>query len=67
MMDRNDVALSLLPHLIAQAGSTAAIEPAAHRRDVINQAFAWADTFIEVRVEHSSRGMAHMLANPVVE
>ena len=66
-MDRNDVALSLLPHLIAQAGSTAATASAAHRRDLINQAFAWADSFIEVRVEHSSRGMAHMIANPVVE
>ncbi len=62
-MDRNDLAFSLLPHLIAQAGAGADTEPA-HRRDVINQAFAWADSFIEVRIEHSSRGMAHMLDDP---
>lgn len=59
-MDRNDLAFSLLPHLIAQAGAGAGAEPA-HRRDVINQAFAWADSFMEVRIEHSSRRMAHML------
>ncbi len=60
-MDRNGIALSLLPQLIARA--TAEIDSHASRRELVHQAFAWADTFVEVRSERSSMSRDHMLSD----